>query len=387
MSYVMESSDKNVYELACDRTELLYKRYDRVSVSFSGGKDSTVCLNVAIEVARAMNKLPVEAIFWDEEAIHPPTIDYMRRVYNDPRVNLTWICMPIKHRNACSKEHPFWYPWAPEDEEKWVMPMPAEATRSLPRFERKPVPACGDYVFPADQCKGTVAQILGLRTQESLRRYKSVTARRYYNWISPDYKGSHIYVAKTIYDWKTEDVWTAPAKFGWDYNTTYDVFTRAGISRHDQRVCPPFGEEPLRGLWQYGVCFPELWERMIHRVPGANTAAKYSRSPLYGYGDTRDEAPKGMSYREAIIEELKRWPESERHEINNRIKFEIRQHNKSTNNAPILDDAQFGLTWKFLYMIAKRGDTKNRKKVRMQSIQAILAERRAGALETRFEGA
>ena len=81
--------DQNVYEKALERIEYLYEVFDDVVVSFSGGKDSTAMLLCAIEVAEKIGRLPVKAVFYDEEAIHPPTIEYVERVRNDPKVDLT----------------------------------------------------------------------------------------------------------------------------------------------------------------------------------------------------------------------------------------------------------------------------------------------------------
>ena len=88
---------------------MLYQRFDTVVVSFSGGKDSTVCLHLALEAAAATGKLPVLAYFWDEEAIHPETIEYVERIRSRADVKLTWLCLPVKHRNACSRRSPYWY--------------------------------------------------------------------------------------------------------------------------------------------------------------------------------------------------------------------------------------------------------------------------------------
>ena len=77
---------------------------------------------------------------------------------------------------------------------------------------------------------------------------------------------------------------TAPAQFGWDHNAAYDVMEYAGISHNDQRCAPPYGEEPMRGLWTFAVCFPEIWDKMSRRVPGAATAARYSTTELYAFG-------------------------------------------------------------------------------------------------------
>ena len=116
--------ERDVYELAIERIHRTYDIFDNVVVMFSGGKDSTVCLNLVIDVARERNKLPVEVYFFDEEAIPYETIDYVKRVSDLPEVDMHWMCLPVKHRNGCSRTEPYWYPWGPEDKEKWVRPMP-----------------------------------------------------------------------------------------------------------------------------------------------------------------------------------------------------------------------------------------------------------------------
>ena len=102
------NENQNVYEAALERIEHLYNTYDDVVVSFSGGKDSTALLLCCIDVATKLNKLPVHAVFYDEEAIHPPTVDYVKRVMDSEEVYLEWYCLPVKHRNACSNKQPHW---------------------------------------------------------------------------------------------------------------------------------------------------------------------------------------------------------------------------------------------------------------------------------------
>ena len=46
---------KNVYELAQERLELIFKEFDTICVSFSGGKDSGVLLNLCIDYIRRNN--------------------------------------------------------------------------------------------------------------------------------------------------------------------------------------------------------------------------------------------------------------------------------------------------------------------------------------------
>jgi predicted phosphoadenosine phosphosulfate sulfurtransferase len=190
-----------------------------------------------------------------------------------------------------------------------------------------------------------------------------VTFRVHDNWIANDgdaRKG--IYQCKPVYDWRTEDVWTAPAAFGWDYNRAYDLMSNLGLSPFQQRVAPPFGEEPVQNLYMWSLLWPELWERMLRRVPGARTAARYSRSPLYGHGVRPDEPPPGMTWREFVLVELDKWGDTEKRSIAQRIREEIETHNRRTGNAPIEDRITAGmLSWQFLYQIARRGDLKKRK--------------------------
>ena len=47
-----EEVDKSVLDLAYERINNAYDQFDTISVSFSGGKDSTACLNLTLEVAR-----------------------------------------------------------------------------------------------------------------------------------------------------------------------------------------------------------------------------------------------------------------------------------------------------------------------------------------------
>ena len=46
---------KNVYELAQERLDIIFKEFDNVYISFSGGKDSGVLLNLCIDYIRKHN--------------------------------------------------------------------------------------------------------------------------------------------------------------------------------------------------------------------------------------------------------------------------------------------------------------------------------------------
>ena len=59
-------SKNNVYEEALKRIEFFFDEFEEVIVGFSGGKDSTVTLHLALEVAEKRNRLPLKVLFVDQ---------------------------------------------------------------------------------------------------------------------------------------------------------------------------------------------------------------------------------------------------------------------------------------------------------------------------------
>lgn len=368
--------DENVYDLAIKRINRTYDIFDNVVVMFSGGKDSTVCLNLALQVAKERNKLPLDVFFFDEEAIPYETIDYVKRVADLPDVRMHWLCLPVKHRNGCSLKEPFWYPWAPEDEEKWVRPLPdydcVKTYKDFPMFPKEPdkrpsVPDCNGLIFTPDEW-GEVGIIMGIRSEESLTRYRTILqtgeGKRYEDYMinlkSKTALGNVVKVCP-IYDMKTVDVWTAPYKYNWDYNTTYDLLEKLGLTHLQARCAPPYGEEPMRGLWQYSIAFPDIWDKMQNRVTGAATAARYANTELYAFNGL-PQKPDDMTWLEFIDYHVTKHKEPYRTMIKKNINEFIRTHHKKTKE-PLMQTHHYqtGIGYDFLLRIAMRGDFKGRK--------------------------
>lgn len=366
-----KSVNRDVLSLARERVREAFKLFDTVAVSFSGGKDSTAVLNLTLEAARELGRTPLPVFFFDEEAIVPETVEYCERVRAIPDIDFTWLCVPARQRNACSLKHPFWWPWAPEDRDRWVRPLPGDVVTHLDGFpekpkDRPPIPGAVGYMFKASEY-GRVGMMMGIRGQESLTRLRAVLmttkdSRPYIRQFGAERNRKNLFKVYPIYDWTTEDVWTAPAEFGWDYNRAYDAMDKCGFPPHTQRVCPPFGEEPLRSLWYYQQAAPELWDQMCRRVPGAATAARYSRTSLYSFGGVPDK-PKGMTWREFIKYHVDKHPDEVRGEVARRVYNHVRTHFKKTKDPLAVNNIHplTGVSWKFLLNIAIRGDFKGRR--------------------------
>ena len=383
-----EGIGKNVYEAAVDRCIYVMETFEDFYVGFSGGKDSTAMLECALEAARVINlKEPLKVWYLDDEIVAPATEAYIHRCIERMNIDLHWYTIPVKQRNACSVEHPVWYPWAPEDRHLWVKDdIPDGTTHTLenvPWYDggtpegRRTVPVLGPYVFHGWQGDAMGSKLsavmLGIRVDESVMRRNVIASKRdkWAHWIG-DFPGAK-WCKKVypIFDMGVDDIWIAANQFGWDYNSVYDEFEMMGVPQPSQRIGTPFGEEPLRSMWQWQIIAPELWDRMLYRVPGALTASMYSRTSLYGKGSQGDtkradimpELKPGQRYRDLVAEAVMAYTdEAMRTAMATMVKRLIASHQKRTTEPIVVwtPHPASGVSWLELLRLVIIGDMKSR---------------------------
>lgn len=95
-------SENNVYEAAKERLRWIFQEFQgrNIVVSFSGGKDSTVILNLTKEVMDELGIKKIPVFFCDQEVESPQTIEYVREVMNLPWVEPYWIQSPFQEWNS-----------------------------------------------------------------------------------------------------------------------------------------------------------------------------------------------------------------------------------------------------------------------------------------------
>lgn len=288
----------NVYEAAVERMEYIFANFDNVYVAFSGGKDSGVMLNLAIEHVRKHypgRKLGV--YHTDYEAQYQMTTDYVDQVLagNQDILQCYRICLPIAAGCSTSMYSDHWIPWDADKKDIWVRDMPEnsinESNHEFPWF----VKGMRDYELQEKFShwihKKTgatkTACLVGIRTDESMNRWRAIHSDRNKNkhegkeWTLELAKG--VYNAYPIYDFKTEDIWTANGKFGWTYNKLYDLFQQAGVPLGNQRVASPFHEHAITSLKLYKVIDPKNWGKMVGRTNGVNFAGLYGGTTAMGW--------------------------------------------------------------------------------------------------------
>ena len=281
----------NVYDAARERIAWCLREFDYVYVSFSGGKDSGALLELTAEVASEEEKR-FGIFHMDYEAQYQLTTDYVEEMlekYSDV-ADIYHVCVPFKVTTCTSMFQSYWRPWDDSMRDLWVRSMPKRAmTADRFPFYRAEL---WDYDFQdafgewlCDE-KGRVCCLVGIRTDESLNRWRTIYSeregRRNYcgrRWTTD----GKCVVAYPIYDWRLEDVWTANAKRGWRYNHLYDLMYLAGVPLHKMRVASPFLSEGQETLRLYQVIEPDTWGRLIGRVNGVNFAGLYGGTTAMGW--------------------------------------------------------------------------------------------------------
>ena len=281
----------NVYEAAKERLNIIFDSFKYVYVSFSGGKDSGVLLELCANVARERG-VRFGIFHMDYEAQYTMTTDYVMRTLERfaDIADIYHACVPFKVTTCTSMYQSFWRPYDPEKRDLWVKDMPDNAITAadFPFYQKR----MWDYDFQdafgewlAEQ-HGSVCCLLGIRTGESLNRWRAVHSdKNYKTWQGYEWTNTanRCVTAYPMHDWTTEDVWTANAKNGWDYNRLYDLFYYAGVPLHKQRVASPFISEGIEALRLYQVIEPDTWGKLVGRVNGVNFAGLYGGTTAMGW--------------------------------------------------------------------------------------------------------
>lgn len=296
----------DVLTAARQRISETFDDAERVYISFSGGKDSTVMLHLVMEEAIRRDR-KVGLLFVDLEAQYRLTIEHVAACFERyaAHVEPYWVALPLNLRNAVSQFEPQWMCWDPEARDRWVRQPGSTAITDearFPFFARRMefeafVPAFAEWYA---QGKPT-ACFVGIRTDESLNRWRSVTSRskgQHNGRCWTTIKGHRIWNAYPLYDWRTEDIWTYHARYpDMPTNRTYELMHRAGLTIHQARICQPYGDDQRRGLWLFHLLEPETWGRVVARVCGTNQGALYAQERGNVLGVGKIELPEGLTWR------------------------------------------------------------------------------------------
>lgn len=323
-----------VYILAVKRIQYLIKEFDQIYISFSGGKDSGVLLNLYLDLLQIYKPEMRPAIFYmDYEVCYQETALYIERTldkYRD-KADIYHICVPFKVATCTSMFQNYWRPWDEKKKDLWVRGLPERRytkddfdfyTEEMWDYDFQYL--FGEWLHRKSRATKTCC-LVGIRTQESFNRWRAIfnnskiATYRGRKWTSCIFE--EVYNAYPLYDWKTSDIWIANGRFKWDYNRLYDLYYQAGVPLSKQRVASPFLCEARESLQLYRAIDPGTWGKMLNRVNGVSFTAIYGGT--HAMGRKKIFLPDDFTWKKYMYFLLATLPEESRQIYEQKLKVSI----------------------------------------------------------------
>lgn len=361
----------SVLQATKERIRIVFDKFEKIYVSFSGGKDSTVMLHLVLEEAIKRN-VKVGVLVIDLEAQYNDTILHIEEVVNKYKdnIDLHWVCAELLLRNAVSNFQPRWCCWELDKKDIWVRDMPKQASNLSQYDFYVPKMEFEEFMVLFGQwygCGKLTAGFIGIRADESLHRYCAIARNKTgltfngYKWTTLVSK--NLFNIYPIYDWRTQDIWIYHGKFPEKcHNRIYDKMNMAGVKLSDQRLCQPYGDDQRKGLWLYHILEPETWYKLVVRVNGVNSGALYINETGNMTGYNKITKPEGHTWQSFCNLLLKTMPKKTRDHYTLRFKkfiagWQDRGYCNIPDEAPLeLENKCWAPSWRRMCKVLLRND-------------------------------
>lgn len=359
--------DCNVLTASQERISWIFDQFEKILVSFSGGKDSTVLFHLVMDEAIKRNR-KVGVFILDWECQYTSTIKHIREMLDIYKeyIEPYWIQVPIKTVNGCSQFEPEWVAWDETKKPLWVRekePDSISTPDQLPFYTSNMtfeefVPKFSKWYVGGGRC----AVFVGLRTAESLNRFRSIRSNKKERFKNKPWTTEiteNVWNVYPIYDWKAEDDWIYFAKTGKAYPGLYEQMYKAGLTINQMRVDEPFGVEQRKGLWLYHLIEPELWAKMLVRLSGANTGALYTKERGNILGNDTIKLPEGHTWQSFAMLLLETMPPQTAEHYKNKISVFLKWYKERGYSDDIPDDSDLRSSipsWKLICKTLLRND-------------------------------
>ncbi len=336
--------DTNVLEESQKRISYIFDEFEEIIVSVSSGKDSTVLYYLALEEAIKRDR-KIKVFFLDQEAEYKSIIDVIEKIMIHPNVIPMWYQVEIYLTNATSSKNDLFLAW--DNKADWIR---NKNEISIKNIDGKYPKRFYDFFewFEKNH-KIKTANLIGLRAEESLNRFRAISKNPAYkgiNWSSKT-KNNLAFKFYPIYDWSVGDIWKYISDSNVEYNKIYDLMFQNNHGYYNtMRVSNLIHEKSFKSLIDLQVLEPDTYQKIINRIDGTHCASIYANDMfLYNV----QSLPKGfeswIDYRDYLLSTLE-TTEEKKQRIKGRfketdsisiIKKQIRQIllNDWENNLPV----------------------------------------------------
>lgn len=271
-------SNLNVLQAAKIRIRNVFANGCKIYLSFSSGKDSLCMANLVYEMILSgeLDPKQLTVTFIDEEGLYPSMVDAAyrwRRNFLSVGAKFLWFCLPFKQVSVIDhlSSSESWITWEPGKEDVWMRKPPDFAIMYSPYLHY-----AGEmnYQTFCSKAFSDGIQLVGLRTAESLTRFKCIANTK----MERITRGGKFY---PIYDWKDSDVWLYIKERNLEFPEIYMRLYEAGVRKNALRLCAFFGDCGTQGLRWIAETDNDLWERIQRREPNAYLVLLYWDSEMF----------------------------------------------------------------------------------------------------------
>lgn len=271
--------DVSCVDAARERVRHIYDTHDTVAVQVSGGKDSLAVLHLAREIHENRGLGPVRAIFRDEEMVSPSVVRKLEQIRSYDWVDLEWYCLPMGQEIYVLGRREYVLLWSKERERqgRLVRDFPSWAIRAehFGLDPEVPVPESID-LYTMQGKTGSVCFLQGVRANESMLRYRSITQKLHEPYIVKPFrmkKSVPLQFGKPIYDWTTNDVLAYVCMENAEPLAEY--YNLAALVGANTRVGIPLHSVAARRLNDVVTTEPEFFDRLVAAFPQIDAQARY----------------------------------------------------------------------------------------------------------------
>lgn len=257
--------DKSVLEEARSRIIKILSKFDDYYVSFSGGKDSLVVLNLFDQIKNEFGiKGKTKVIFRDEEVIPDDVVQFVNDIRLSGKYDLRWYCMQLESEKYILGKKETYIQW--DKNRKHIRPIPEFAITSDDVLSQY----TADH-FCTKESKGKIAILTGIRASESIVRFNSIKGKKNEPYIA-DSGYDHIKLCKPIYDWQLNDIF----KYFYDNQIEYNqIYDKEMWNKDSLRVSTPLHAENAKNIHKLKTIYPTFYAQLYELFPEIEMQARY----------------------------------------------------------------------------------------------------------------